>query len=119
MNSAMWLICRTLGVATEREAHGVALQLAGCEDAAPIAGLAAARCLRRALESSQPSVPLRTRVTLQLEARSYSGPVERGLWRWLMPSSSAEAGAAKNKNAPRSRVTTRDIRPARLWVWSP
>lgn len=77
MNSEMWLICRTLGVAIEREAHGAALQLAGCEEAAPIAGLAAVRCLRRALESSQPCVPLRTRVTVQLEERGYSGPVER------------------------------------------
>ncbi len=54
MNSAMWLICRTLGAATEREAHGVALRLAGCETVAPTARLAAVRCVRRALEYHNP-----------------------------------------------------------------
>jgi hypothetical protein len=77
MNDASALICRTLGVATERDAHAAVLDRARCQDAALIAGLAAVHCVRRALESTDRSSSLKSRVRRELHTRGYRGPMER------------------------------------------
>ena len=93
MESATWLIRRTLGVDSEREAHSAVLELAGSADAALIAGRSAVGCVRRALEAGDSMSSLRSLVARQLDAGDYSkaGIVERAAFALC----DAVAGAVK------------------------
>lgn len=77
MKLSTWRIHQTLDVHNERDAHSAVLELAGCTDAALIAGRSAIGCVRRALEAGDSILSLRSLVARQLDAGGYTRLVER------------------------------------------